>query len=228
MEFTRLAQTSDQYRTAREELRRAEADLIRQREVVAEQRRKLPPGPVVDDYVFHEGPPDLDAGDAPVTEVRLSELFTGPSRSLVVYQLMYGKAQTEGCPMCTMWIDGWNSVIHHITQNVDFVIAAAADPVMLRAYARTRGWDRLRILSCGDSTFKFDMGSETSDGAQHSTISVFDRDADGSTRHSYTAHPQFSETDHQRGLDILTPVWNVLDLTREGRGDWYPSLTYGN
>ena len=39
----------------------------------------LPAGQVVDDYVFTEGPPDLDAGDGP-REVRLSELFTAPGR----------------------------------------------------------------------------------------------------------------------------------------------------
>ena len=25
----------------------------------------------------------------------------------------------------------------------------------------------------------------------------------------------------ERGIDLLSPVWNVLDLTPEGRGDWY-------
>src|SRR5438067_2922057 len=147
MLYTRLAQETDEYRKAREDLRLAEIDLIAHREQVAQLRRDLPPGPVVDDYVFLEGPRDLDAGDDPVTEVRLSELFTEPGRPLIVYELMYGKAQTEPCPMCTMWIDGFNGVAHHIAQNVDFVVAAAAEPDPLRAHARTRGWDRLRLLS---------------------------------------------------------------------------------
>jgi predicted dithiol-disulfide oxidoreductase (DUF899 family) len=31
----------------------------------------------------------------------------------------------------------------------------------------------------------------------------------------------------EREIDLLTPVWNLFDLTPEGRGeDWYPSLTY--
>ena len=29
----------------------------------------------------------------------------------------------------------------------------------------------------------------------------------------------------ERGLDLLPPVCNVLDLT-QGRGDWYASLDY--
>jgi predicted dithiol-disulfide oxidoreductase (DUF899 family) len=45
---------------------------------VAELRRQLPAGAIVDDYVFQQGPAGLDAGDAPVTAVRLSELFSAP------------------------------------------------------------------------------------------------------------------------------------------------------
>jgi len=28
------------------------------------------------------------------------------------------------------------------------------------------------------------------------------------------------EIDHQ-GIDLLRPVWHLLDLTPQGRGDWY-------
>jgi predicted dithiol-disulfide oxidoreductase (DUF899 family) len=31
----------------------------------------------------------------------------------------------------------------------------------------------------------------------------------------------------QRGIDLLSPVWHMLDLTPRGRGDWYASLDYG-
>ena len=34
--------------------------------------------------------------------VPLSGLFSAPDRALIVYHLMYGKAQTEPCPLCTM------------------------------------------------------------------------------------------------------------------------------
>ena len=103
----------------------------------------LPPGAVVSDYAFQEGPRGLGNGDEPVTTVRLGELFTAPDRPLVIYHFMYGKAQTTPCPMCTMWIDGFNGVAGHLAQNVDFAIAAAADPAALRAHARARGWARL-------------------------------------------------------------------------------------
>jgi predicted dithiol-disulfide oxidoreductase (DUF899 family) len=161
---THLRNESPEYLAKREELRLAEIDLMRHRERVAEMRRQLPAGAAVDDYVFLEGPRDLDVGDGPVQSVRLSQLFTAPGRALVVYHLVYGKLQTTPCPMCTSWIDGYNGVAQHLAQNVDFVIAAAGEPAALREHARNRGWHNLRLLSCGDSTFKLDMNSEDAAG----------------------------------------------------------------
>ncbi len=226
MRYTRLSNESADYLAQREKLRLAEIELMRHRERVAELRRGLPPGASVPDYAFQEGPSDLTAGDGPVRTVRLSELFSAPGRSLVIYHLMYGKAQTSPCPMCTMWIDGYNGVAQHLAQNVDFAIAAAADPATLREHARARGWQNLRLLSCGDSSFKYDLASEDADGEQDSTISVFTRDDQGTIRHFYTCHPRMADDIDQRGLDLLSPVWNVLDLTPAGRGDWYAELTY--
>ena len=139
---------------------------------------------------------------------------------------MYGKAQTAPCPMCTMWIDGFNGVAHHVAQNVDLVIAAAADLPTLRAHARNRGWNRLRLLSCGDNTFKFDLGSEDDDGAQDSAVAVFSRDGNGAVRHTYSVRPQRATDLPERGIDALCATWNLLDLTPQGRGDWYSELSY--
>src|SRR5437660_12735163 len=169
---TNLPNESADYLSKREELRLAEIELMHQRERVADLRRRLPEGAIVQDYVFEESPADLDAGDTPIRTVRLSELFTGPNRSVVVYHFMYGKKQTKPCPMCTLFIDGWNGVAHHLAQNVNVAIVAAADPPALRAHARNRGWDRLRLLSCGGNTFKYDLRSEDREGNQDSTVSV--------------------------------------------------------
>ena len=224
---TNLTNESAEYLTKREEIRLAEIELMRQRERVAELRRQLPKGATLQDYGFLEGPASLDDGDEPITKVRLSELFTAPDRSLVVYHLMFGKKQTEPCPMCTAWIDAFNGVAHHLAQTVDFAIVAAAEPSMLRAHARNRGWNRLRLLSAGESTFKYDLGSEDREGGQDSTISVFNRDSDGTLRHFYSGHPWLAQDIKERGIDELNPIWNVLDLTPQGRGTFYTSLDYG-
>src|SRR5437016_3240171 len=208
---TNLTNESSEYLAKREELRLAEIELMRQRECVAELRRHLPQGAPIQDYAFEEGPRDLNGGDAPVRTVRLSELFTKPNHSLVIYHLMYGKRQTKACPMCTAWLDGANGVAHHLAQNLDFAVVAAADAPTLRAHARTRGWDRLRLLSGGDSTFKYDLGSEDREGHQD----------------SYSGHPRMAPDIPERGIDLLAPIWHFMDLTPQGRGNWYTSLDYG-
>ncbi|WP_407547734.1 DUF899 family protein [Streptomyces sp. Pv4-95] len=226
MRQTNLTGESAEYVSAREELRQAEIDLMHRRERVADLRRRLPMGPVVDDYVLQEGPADLQAGDAPTGTVRLSELFTRPGRDLIVYHFMYGKQNTDPCPMCTMWLDGLNGVAHHIAQNAALAVVAAADLPSLRAHARNRKWTNLRLLSAGSSTFKYDLGSEDAEGNQDSTVSVFTRDDSGSVRHFYSVHPRMSDDIDQRGIDLYSPVWHLLDLTRSGRGNWIAGLSY--
>jgi predicted dithiol-disulfide oxidoreductase (DUF899 family) len=224
---TNLPDESAEYLLKREELRVAEIELMRQRERVSELRRNLPQGAVIQDYRFEEGPRDLNSGDAPLRAVRLSELFTKPNRSLVIYHLMLGKRQTKACPMCTAWLDGANGVAAHLSQNLDFAVVAAADIPTLRAHARTRGWDKLRLLSASDSSFKYDLGSEDREGGQDSAISVMTRDAGGILRHFYTAHPRMGPDIRERGIDLLNPIWHFMDLTAQGRGNWYAGLAYG-
>lgn len=217
MHFTRLRE-SGEYRRQREELRAAELGLIDHVERVAAMRRQLPADTVVDDYELV----DVASGD----RVRLSGLFSGPDRALVLYHFMYGKAQTEPCPLCTMWIDGYNATAPHLTQNVDFAVVAAAEPSALSAHAAARGWSNLRLLSAGDTTFKYDLGSEEADGTQTEWISVFTRGGDGTVRHVYSKGAQLADDRRERGIDLLSPVWHLLDLTPHGRGDWYPALKY--
>ena len=224
---TNLINEPAEYLAKREELRLAEIDLMRQRERVAELRRHLPQGAALQDYAFEEGPRDLHAGDAPARTVRLSELFTRPDRSLVIYHFMFGKKQAKACPMCTAWLDGANGVAHHLAQNLDFAVVAAADLSTLRAHARERGWDKLRLLSAANNTFKYDFGSEDREGRQDSTVSVFTRDAGGAVHHFYTAHPWMAPDIRERGIDLLASIWHFMDITPQGRANWYASLSYG-
>jgi predicted dithiol-disulfide oxidoreductase (DUF899 family) len=206
---------------ARERLRLAEIELTDHREQVAALRRALPAGPVVQDYLFIQ----VSRGDGTFDNqraVQLSELFSAPERSLVVYHLMYGKS-LKTCRMCTMWIDGFNGIAAHVGQRVDLVVVAAAEPAELRAHAVHRGWTNLRVLSASEGTFKRDLGSEDDDGNQFPAVSVFHRDRDD-VRHFYSALPQLSDDRFERGIDLLCATWHLFDLTPEARGDWYASL----
>src|SRR5205823_6079984 len=56
-------------------------------------------------------------------------------------------------------------------------------------------------------------------------LSVFTRAPDGAIYHRYTIGADFDE--HQnRGIDLYSPVWQLLDLLPAGRGDWYPAHDY--
>jgi predicted dithiol-disulfide oxidoreductase (DUF899 family) len=207
---------SDEYRAARAELQTAEVELREARRRAAALRRALPHDTEVEDYVFEE---------APGREVHLSELFTGPERSLIVYQFMYGGAQTSPCPMCSMWIDGLNGVARHVAQRADLVVVAQAAIGDLEAWGEQRGWSGLRLLSSAPSSFKTDLGTQAENGEQFPGLSVFTRAQDGSPRHVYTRDPNVVARE-EGGMDQWCVVWNLFDLVPEGRGDWYPSLEY--
>jgi predicted dithiol-disulfide oxidoreductase (DUF899 family) len=140
---------------------------------------------------------------------------------------MYGKAQTEPCPMCTSWADGYDGIVPHLSQNMNFAVVGSGDIAEFRSYARGRGWRNLRLLSSGDSGFKNDLGTESDDGAQQPAVSVFARGDDGSVWHSYTGGAFFGE-EGGRGMDLLNPLWHFLDLTPAGRGEFFPSRSYGD
>ena len=224
MNIGRMKVESAAYRQARDKLLEAEIALRDQRERVAEQRRQLSPDTGIEDYVFHEGPADLDL-DGPNSEIRLSDLLGQGDQPFIVYQYMYGGAQSEPCSSCTMWVDGMNGVSQHIDQKITFAIVAEAEIGVLRSWARTRGWHDLRLLSSAGSSFKTDLNFQDEAGRQFPGVSVFGRAADGSPGHFYSASAIMT-TGEFRGIDLLTPVWSLLDLTPRGRGDWLPSLTY--
>jgi predicted dithiol-disulfide oxidoreductase (DUF899 family) len=223
----RLEGESAEHQKMRAELLEAESALTQQRERVAELRRRLPPGPLVDDYVFTEGPADPADAAGATRQARLSELFDPGHDQLILIHFMYGGAQRTPCPMCTMWADGYDAVARHVRQRCSFVVVAEAPVEELRAHARTRGWKNLRLLSSQGTSFKRDFQMADPDGAQHPGVSVFTKEADGRVRHFYTGEAVLGP-DQWRGVDLLSPVWHLFDLLPQGRGDWFPSLSYGS
>jgi predicted dithiol-disulfide oxidoreductase (DUF899 family) len=215
---------SENYRRAREELLEAEIALRDQCERVSALRRKLPLETNVQDYVFEEGPVELHK-DGPFSKVHLSGMFAEPAKPLVVYQYMYGAAQKKPCPMCTLWIDGFNGVAHHLRQRVNFAIIAQVGIGELREWGRQRGWHNLRLVSSAGSDFKQELHFQDADGSQHPGVSVFVRSPEGFIKHFYSGTAIMKENLH-RGIDLLSPVWNIFDLTPEGRSDWNARLKY--
>jgi predicted dithiol-disulfide oxidoreductase (DUF899 family) len=53
---------------------------------------------------------------------------------------------------------------------------------------------------------------------------------DGPIRHFWNSEMLFATTDEgedARHVDMIWPLWNMFDMTPDGRGtNWYPRLTY--
>ena len=99
----------------------------------------------------------------------------------------------------------------------------------IRAHARDRGWRNLRLLSSANNTYNRDYHGEDERGSQLPALNVFTR-SDGRIRHAYCTELLFAPSDpgqDARHVDMIWPLWNLFDFTREGRGtDWHPRLDY--
>lgn len=225
---------SEEYRKARDELLLAECELIQQVEKVAAMRRALPAGGLApEDYVFEEGAEDLRDTQT-VYQVKLSELFD-PAKPpvLVLINTMFAPDDAVPCPACNSLADGYNATAPHITDRINFALVTKAPIAKLRNWAATRDWRDIRLLSSYHSSFNRDYHAELEDGGQTPTITVFTKGEDGSIRHFYsieslwTKTPEGLETQDPRHLDLFWPLWHLLDLTPQGRGeDWYPRYSY--
>ena len=234
---------SAEYRAARDRLLEQEIGLRRAVEAVAAARRRLPPGGVVpQDYVFHgQGP------DGAVAEVRLSELFAPGRDSLVVYSMMFPRDSEDDrpgppggqtallplaqspCPSCTALLDALDGAAEHASQRVNLAAAGKAPIERILTFAAERGWRHLRLLSSAGTTYNRDYLAETSDGEQQPMLNVFRRDGD-TIRHFWGSELFYAPFDAGQGprhVGTLETLWNLFDLTPEGRGtDWDEQLSY--
>jgi predicted dithiol-disulfide oxidoreductase (DUF899 family) len=219
---------SAEYRAARDRLLEREIGLRREMEAVAAERRDLPPGGLVpEDYVFQ-------GADGDVT---LSELFAPGKTSLVVYSFMFPRDPADDrpgprdgpCPSCVALLDQLDGTAEHAAPLTNFVVVAKAPLPRVLEFAHERGWRRLRLLSSAGNSYNRDYYGETAEGDQRPMLNVFERDGD-SVRHFWASELFYAPTDADqdpRHVGVLEPVWNMLDLTREGRpSDWDEQLSY--
>jgi len=234
---------SAEYRAARNRLLEQEIELRRATEAVAEARRRLPPGGVVpEDYAFHGAGPD----GAP-TEVPLSGLFAPGTQSLAIYTFMFPRDRTDDrpgprtgctallpllespCPSCTALLDQLDGAAEHVAQQVNLTVVAKAPLERVLAFAEERGWRRLRLLSSLGTTYNRDYLGETAEGDQRPMLNVFHRDGE-TIRHFWGSELLYAPTEpgqDPRHVGSLEPLWNLFDLTREGRpADWDEQLRY--
>ena len=222
------------YRIARSALLTEEIELRRHVERVAAQRRALPRGgALLQDYTFVgiEGP------------VQLSAMFASGKDTLAIYSFMYGPERERPCPGCTHFLDGLNGMAEHIGQRISFVVVAKSPLPRIVSFAKERDWDRLTLLSTDGNNYDRDYFGDSSalspalraqqdfdDGEEWDMpmLNVFRR-MGSEIRHFWGSELLYVPPEPgqaYRHNDLLDPLYNMLDLTPEGRGDFEPGLSY--
>ena len=216
---------SPEYRKARDALLVEEIELRRHVARVAAQRRALPPGgEVKGDYQFI-GEASSVKGANPVP---FAELF-GDKDTLFVYNWMYGPKRARPCPMCTALLSCLDGNADHIRQRVGLAVIGLSPIERQIAFKVERGWKNLPLYADVNGKFSADYHAIMEDGTDTAAMNVFVR-RDGTIRHFWGAETGFETADP--GEDPTTApdlmvLWNVLDLTPDGRGtDWYPQISY--
>ena len=214
---------SDAYRKARQDLLAEEIEFRRHMTRLVEQRRALPPGPVIEkDYRFK---------DENGFEVGLIDLF-GTKNTLVTYFWMYGPERARPCPMCTNMLGAMNGNAMDIKQRVALKILGRSPVERQFLFAQERGWRDLDFIQTIGDDYANDLGL-LRDGFEYPALTVFKRDGDpknGKVRLFWASEMTFDMADpgqDPRDAPDIASLWSILDLTPEGRGtDWYPKLRY--
>ena len=227
----RFPNESEDYRRERTRLLEAEMELRLALERVAAQRRELPlGGRLPENYSFEE------ASDG--AKVTLSELFEPGKDTLVIYSFMFPRypgdtrpGPSEGetarlplaetpCASCTSILDSLDGAAPHLAQRLNLAVVAKSAPERIRTFAGERGWEHLRLLSSRNNTYGRYYHAETPEGSQIPIMNVFVRDGE-EIRHSWASELMFAPREEgieARHVDLIWPIWNVLDMTPEGRG----------
>jgi predicted dithiol-disulfide oxidoreductase (DUF899 family) len=165
---------------------------------------------VIYSFMFPRDPGDKRAGPR-TGETALLPLEEGP------------------CPSCVAFLDQLDGAAEHAGQHINLAVVAKAPLPRILTFAEERGWRRLRLLSSGANTYNRDYLGETAEGHQRPMLNVFHRDGEV-IRHVWASELLYAPTEpgqDPRHVGALEPVWNLFDLTPEGRPtDWDEQLSY--
>ncbi len=122
--------TREEWVKARLQLLKAEKELTRRSDEVAQYRQDLPWVAIDKEYRF-----DTEEGSA-----TLGDLFRGRSQ-LLVYHFMFGPNYEAGCPSCSSIADSFNGFAVHLEHHDVMLWAISRAPIAkLASYKRRMGW----------------------------------------------------------------------------------------
>ena len=202
---------------ARKEFLAKEKEFTHLRDELSRQRRELPWVKVDKEYKF----------EGPNGSVKLADLFDGRGQ-LAVYHFMFGPGWEQGCPSCSFLADSFDSAALHMAQrDTTLAVVSRATLPEIATFKKRMGW-RFPWVSSFESDFNHDFGvsfskDELAEGNKPYNYGTMEFPAeeapgasmflrkDGEIFHTYSTYG--------RGLDILLPTYNWLDLTAKGRDE---------
>ena len=200
-----------------------------------ERRRALPlGGEAPQDYVFER------IGDNSMPEkVRMSELF-GPHDTLILYSFMYGPERDPPCSGCTHLLDGIHGAARHLTQRAAFHVVAKSPIARLRRVAHASAvWEHMPLISTAGNAYDARLfrrhyevvkshalpaNRPVGEDWDETIFTVFKK-RDGKIRHFWGSEMAFTPPGAGPAPPrrrLADPLWNLLDMTPEGRGGtWF-------
>lgn len=157
----------------------------------------------------------------------LADMF-GAHDTLVTYFWMYGPERERPCPMCTSFLGSLDIPARDIQQRVAMAAIGRSPVSRQLAFARERGWTNLKFYQCIGEDFAKDYRGLAPDGSEWPALDVWTKRG-GTVRHFWAGESGGTQDpgEDPHGAPDIAPLWNILDLTPDGRGsDWYPKLEY--
>jgi len=201
----------------RQELLQKEKEFTRLRDELSAQRREMPWVKVDKAYTF----------EGPKGKVSLGDLFAGREQ-LVIYHFMFGPGWEQGCPSCSFISDSFDGItIHLANRDTTLAVVSRATWPEIDAFKKRMEWKFPWVSSNGTdfnydfhvsftpeekeaSEISYNFGKQKYFSDEGPGLSAFIRE-DGQIYHTYSSYA--------RGLDILLPTYNVLDMTAKGRDE---------
>jgi predicted dithiol-disulfide oxidoreductase (DUF899 family) len=206
-----------EWMAARKELLKKEREFTHLRDELSRQRRELPWVKVEKNYTF----------DGPKGKVTLADLFDGREQ-LVIYHFMFGPGWEQGCPSCSYISDSFDGVTVHLAhRDTTLAVVSRATLPEIEAFKKRMGW-RFPWVSSFGTDFNYDYqvsatAEEKESGKAYYNYAVGEFPSEerpglsafirrgGDVFHTYSSYA--------RGLDILLPTYNILDMTAKGRDE---------
>lgn len=187
--------SAQEWKAAHEQMLVKEKAMMRARDALTAERRRMPWQAVEKTYAF----------DGPAGKASLMDLFDG-RRQLIVYRAFFEPGvhgwPEQACVGCSLMADQVSHLAHLNARDTTLVYASRAPQADIARLKARMGWEEIPWVSITDS-FDADFGVDEWHGHN-----AFIRDGDKIFRTYFI---------NSRGDEAMASVWSFLDLTALGR-----------